>query len=156
MWGRDRGLMSRRRSRRESERTMRGLLAIAALAALAVPGAVHADRPDAPAPVTARAAQSLTLSDLRVQRRAPGGRVRGSVAAAPAGTALAVVVRRGSRRVGRRTVTATGGRTRFSVRVDRASRARLRRVGHLDLRVEVSAAGPGTRVSTATSARVTR
>ena len=137
---------------------MRGLLAIAALAALAVPSAVHADRPAAPAQaaVTAGAPQALMLSDLRVQRRAPGGRVRGSVAASPADVALAVVVRRGSRRVGRRTATATGGRTDFSVRLDRASRARLRRVGHLDLRIEVTAAGPGTRVSTATSARVTR
>jgi hypothetical protein len=137
---------------------MRGLLAIAALAALAVPGAVRADRPAAPAraPVTAGAAQSLTLSGLRVQRRAPGGRVRASVAAAPAGLALAVVVRRGSRRVGRRTVTATGGRTGFSVRLERASRARLRRVGHLDLTVEVSAAGPGAHVAAATSTRVTR
>jgi hypothetical protein len=51
---------------------------------------------------------------------------------------------------------AASPRTRFSVRLDRASRARLRRVGHLDLRIEVTASGAGTRVSTSTTARVTR
>lgn len=91
---------------------MRGLLAIAALAALAVPSAVHADRPAAPAraAVTAGAAQALMLSDLRVQRRAPGGRVRGSVAASPADVALAVVVRRPPRAAGRTSPSASTGR----------------------------------------------
>jgi acyl dehydratase len=137
---------------------MRGLLAIVALAAFVVPGAVRADKANAHAAVaaTVRAAQSLTLGDLRVQRRAPGGRVRGSLAAAPAGARLEVVVRLGSRRVGHRTVVAAGGRTRFSVRVDRASRARLRRMGHLDLRIDATAGGAGARVSTSTTARVTR
>jgi hypothetical protein len=135
------------------------LLAIVALAPLALPGAVDGHMPDglaAPRPAVT-AAQSLTISDLRVQRRAPGGRVRGSVAVGPAGVALGVVVRRGGRRVGHSTLTtAAGARTSFSVRVDRASRARLRRVGHLDLRVEVTASAPGTHVSAGTGARVTR
>jgi hypothetical protein len=135
------------------------LLVIVALAPLAVPGVVHGHKPDGltAARPAVRAAQSLTISDLRVQRRATGGRIRGSVAVGPAGTALGVVVRRGGRRVGHRTLTAVAGaRTRFSVRVDRASRARLQRVGHLDLQIEVTASAPGTHVSASTSARVTR
>jgi hypothetical protein len=135
------------------------LLVIVALASLAVPGVVYGHAPDglAPARQAVTAAQSLTISDLRVQRRAPGGRVRGSVAVGPAGTALEVVARHGGRRVGRGTLAAaTGARTSFSVRVDRASRARLQRVGHLDLQIEVTASAPGTHVSASTSARVTR
>jgi|SRR5215218_3928425 len=135
------------------------LLVVVALAAFAVPAVVHGYERDGlgAARPTVGAAQALTISDLRVQRRAPGGRVRGSVAVGPAGVALEVVVRRGARRVGRRTLTAgSGARTRFSVRLDRASRARLRRVGHLDVSVEGMATAPGTRVSNSTSARVTR
>jgi hypothetical protein len=136
------------------------LLVIVALAASAVPaGVVYGHKPDDPggAPSAARAAQSLAIGDLRIQRRAPAGRVRASVAASPAGAVLDVVVRRGARHAGHVAVTASAGaRTSFSVRVDRASRARLRRVGHLDLRVDVTATAPGTRVSTGTSARVTR
>jgi hypothetical protein len=135
------------------------LLVAGALAALAVPGVVDGRMPDrgATAPQAAGAAQSLSIGDMRVQRRAPGGRVRGSVAVSPAGTALVVVVRRGGRRIGRRTLTTSArARTRFSVRLDRASRARLRRVGHLDVQVQATVSGPGTRVSTGRSARVTR
>jgi len=135
------------------------LLVIVALAPLAVPGVVYGHTPDglAAARPAVRAAQSLTISDLRVQRRAPAGRVRGSVAVGPAGTALGVVVRRGDRRVGHGTLAAAAGaRTSFSVRVDRATRARLQRVGHLDLQIEVTASAPGTHVSASTSARVTR
>jgi hypothetical protein len=136
------------------------LFVIAMLAVFVLPAAVVYGRgPDAlgTARPMVRAAQSLTIGDLRVQRRAPGGRVRGSVAVGPAGAALEVVVRRGAKRVGHRTLTASaGGRTRFSVRVDRASRARLRRAGHLDLRVDVTASAPGTRVSTGATARVIR
>jgi hypothetical protein len=131
---------------------------IVALAAFAVPGVAYGHKPDglAPAHPVVRTAQSLIISDLRVQRRAPGGRVRGTVAVSPAGAALEVVVRRGARRVGHGTLTAAAGpRTSFSVLVDRASRARLRRAGHLDLRIEVSASAPGTHVSTGISARVT-
>jgi len=138
---------------------MRWLLAIVALAAFALSAAVSGPSPDARASgqTAAGAAQSLQLGDLRVQRRAPGGRVRGSVAAAPAGVGLKIVVRRGSRPAGSRTVTAAASaRTRFSVRLDRASRARLRRVGHLDVRIDVAASGAGTHVSTSTTARVTR
>jgi hypothetical protein len=138
---------------------MRWLLAIVALAAFALSAVVSGPRPEARASgqTAAGAAQSLQLGDLRVQPRAPGGRVRGSLAAAPAGVELKIVVQRGSRSAGRRTVTAAGSaRTRFAVRVDRASRARLRRVGHLDLRIEVTASGAGTRVSTSITARVTR
>lgn len=135
------------------------LLAIVAFVAFAVPGVVYGHERDglvARYP-EARAAQSLTISGLRVQRRAPGGHVRGSVAIGPAGTALEVVVRRGARRVGRGTLTASASaRTSFSVRLDAASRARLRRTGHLDLRIEVSASAPGAHVSASTSARVTR
>jgi hypothetical protein len=134
------------------------LLVVVALAALAVPVVVYGHTPDglAAAQPAVKAAQSLTIGDLRVQRRAPGGRVRGSVAVGPAGAALAVVVRRGGRRVGHRTLTAASGRrTSFSVRLDGASRARLSRVGHIDLQIEVIASAPGTRVSTGTSARVT-
>ena len=134
-------------------------LVIVALAALAGPGVVYGHKPEglAAARPAVRATQSLTISDVRVQRRAPGGRVRASVAVGPAGTALGVVVRRGGRRIGRGTlVAAAGARTSFSVRVDRASRARLRRVGHLDLQIEVTASAPGTHVSASTSARVTR
>jgi hypothetical protein len=133
------------------------LLAAAAVATFAVSGVVYGHTSDRPAQPVARAAQSLAMSNLRVERRAPGGRVRASVAASPAGVALEAVARRGARRVGHRTLTAAaGGRTRFSVRLDRASRARLRRVGHLDLKVEVSTSGPGTHLSVATTARVTR
>jgi hypothetical protein len=134
-------------------------LVIVAAAALAMPVVVYGDKPDAvvAAQPAVRTAQSLTISDLRVQRRAPGGRVRGSVAVGPADTALEVVVQRGGRRAGHRALTAgAGARTSFSVRLNPASRARLRRAGHLDLRIEVTASAPGTRVSTATSARVTR
>jgi len=130
-----------------------------ALAALAVPGVVYGHKADglASGPPAVRAAQSLTISDLRVQRRAPAGRVRGSVAVGPAGTALKVLVRRGTMRVGHRTLTAAAGaRTRFSVRLDRPSRARLQRVGHLDLWIDVQASGPGGDVSTGTGTRVTR
>ena len=136
------------------------LPAIVVLAALAVPAAAgYGHGPDelGAAPSAVRAAQSLTIGDLRVQRRAPAGRVRASVAVGPSGAALEVVVRRGARRVGRTTLTASAGaRTSFSVRVDRASRARLRRAGHLDLRVDVTASAPGTRVSTGSTARVIR
>ena len=135
------------------------LLVMAALALLAAPGVVDGHAPAEPAAIhpAVGAQQSLTISDMRVQRRAPGGRVRGSVAVRPAGAALEVVVRRGGRRVGHRTLTtAAGARTSFSVRVDRASRARLRRVGHLDLRIDATATAPGIRVSTGTVARVTR
>jgi hypothetical protein len=134
------------------------LAALAALAALATPGAVQGRAADAghSSTLAVRAAQALTISDLRVQRRAPGGRVRGDVVASPAGMALRIVVRRGAQRVGHRRVIARGGRTSFSVRIDRASRGRLRRVGHLDLQVEVGASGPGTNVSTSRSARVIR
>jgi hypothetical protein len=138
---------------------MRWLLALVALAAFALAAVVSGAGLEARASeqTAAGAAQSLRLGDLRVQRRAPGGRVRGSLAAAPAGAALEIVVRRGARPAGRRTVTAAAsGRTRFSVRLDRASRARLRRAGHLDVRVDVTASGAGTRVSTGTTARVTR
>ncbi|MEA2274485.1 MAG: hypothetical protein QOI98_3193 [Solirubrobacteraceae bacterium] len=134
------------------------LLVIVALVPFAVPGVVYGHKADglAAAHQAVRAAQSLTISDLRVQRRAPAGRVRGSVAAGPAGAALGVVVRRGDRRVGHGTLTATAGaRTSFAVRIDRASRARLQRVGHLDLRVEVTASAPGAHVSASTGARVT-
>jgi hypothetical protein len=136
------------------------LLAIVVLAALAAPvAAVYGHEPDElrAAQPAVRAAQSLTIGDLRIQRRAPAGRVRGSVAVGPSGAALEVAVLRGARRVGRATLIASAGaRTSFSVRVDRANRARLRRVGHLDLRVDVTASAPGTRVSTGTTARVTR
>jgi hypothetical protein len=138
---------------------MRWLLAIVVLAALGLAAVVSGPGRQARAgePAAAGAAQALSLGDLRVQRRAPGGRVRGSLVAAPAGVALQIVVRRGTRPAGRRTVTAAAGaRTRFSVRLDRSSRARLRRVGHLDVRIEASASGAGTRVSTSTTARVTR
>ena len=138
---------------------MRRLFVIVALAAFAVPGIVQAHKPAglAAADPAVRAAQTLTISDLRVQRRAPGGRVRGSVAVGPAGAALGVVVRRAGRRVGSRRLTAAAGaRTSFSVRVNRASRARLARVGHLDLRIDVTASAPGTQVSAGTGARVTR
>jgi hypothetical protein len=138
---------------------MRCLLAIVALTACALSAVAYGPRPDARASgqTAAGAAQSLQLGDLRVERRAPGGRVRGSLAAAPAGVGLKIVVRRGARAAGSRTVTAAASaRTRFSVRLDRASRARLRRVGHLDVRIEVTASGAGTRVSTSTTARVTR
>jgi hypothetical protein len=135
-------------------------LVIVALAAFAVPAAVvygHTPEELGAAHSAVRAAQSLTIGDLRVQRRAPGGRVRGNVAVGPGGAALEVVVRRGARRVGHGTLTASAGaRTSFSVRVDRVSRARLQRAGHLDLRVDVTATAPGTQVSTGTSARVTR
>jgi hypothetical protein len=130
-----------------------------AVVALAVPAMLYGHALDGLAagrPAT-RAVQPLSVGDLRVQHRAPGGRVRGSVAAAPAGTALDVVVRRGGRRVGHRTLTAASGpRTSFSVRLNPSSRARLRRAGHLDLKIDASASGPGTRVSTGTTARVTR
>ena len=130
------------------------------LAALAVPAAVvYGHEPDrlGRAQTMVRAAQSLAIGDLRVQRRAPGGRVRASVAVGPAGAALEVVVRRGAKHVGHAALTAgAGARTSFSVRLDRASRARLQRAGHLDLRIDVTASAPGTRVSTGTSARVSR
>jgi hypothetical protein len=135
------------------------LLAVVVLAVCAVPVVVCGRTSDglAAPPQAVRAAQSLTIGDLRVQRRAPGGRVRGSVAVGPAGAALEVVARRGGRRVGHRTLTAAAGpRTSFSVRLDAASRARLRRAGRLDLRIEVIASAPGTRVSSGVSARVTR
>jgi len=135
------------------------LLGIAALAAVAMPSVVYGHRPDglAAAHPAVRAAQSLTISDLRVRRRAPGGRVRGSVAVGPSGVALEVVVRRGARRVGHDSLTASAAaRTSFFVRLNEASRARLRRTGRLDLRIEVTASAPGTRVSASTSARVTR
>jgi hypothetical protein len=152
--------------RDEYEPTARGrrapvrLYVIAMLAAFVLPAAVvygHGPEGLGTARPMVEAAQSLTIGDLRVQRRAAGGRVRGSVAVGPAGAALEVVVRRGAKRVGHTTLTASAGaRTSFSARVDRASRARLRRAGHLDLRVDVTASAPGTRVSTSTTARVTR
>jgi hypothetical protein len=124
-----------------------------AVVALAVPAMLYGHAPDGLAagqPAT-RAAQPLSIGDLRVQH------VRGSVAAAPPGTPLDVVVRRGGRRIGHRTLTAAPGpRTSFSVRLNPASRAHLRRVGHLDLKIDASASGAGTRVSTGTTARVTR
>jgi hypothetical protein len=136
------------------------LLVIVVLAAFALPATVvYGNDPDGSgaAQTPVRAAQSLTIGDLRVQRRAPGGRVRASVAVGPAGAALEVIVRRGAKRVGLARLTASAGaRTSLSVRLDQASRARLRRAGHLDLRVDVTASGPGTRVSTGTTARVTR
>jgi hypothetical protein len=134
-------------------------LVVLAVCVCAVPVVVCAHTSDAlaAAPPTVSAAQSLTISDLRVRRRAPGGRVRASVAVGPAGVALEVVVRRGGRRVGHRTLTAAAAaRTSFSVRLDAASRSRLRRAGRLDLRIEVIASAPGTRVSSGVSARVTR
>ena len=132
------------------------LLAAGAFAVVAVSGVAYGHTPDRLARPQARSAQSLSIGDVRVQRRAPGGRVRGSVAADPAGVVLEVVVQRGGRRVGHSTVTSAGTRTRFSVRLNRASRARLRRVGHLDLKVEASTSGPGTSLYTAVTARVTR
>ncbi|MDQ1725027.1 MAG: hypothetical protein QOG52_2055 [Frankiaceae bacterium] len=134
-------------------------LVIAALATFAVPGVVYAHQPDGvlATPPAVRAAQSLTISDLHVERRAGGGRVRGSVAVGPAGAALEVVIRRGARRAGHGTLTASAGaRTSFSVGLTQSSRARLQRTGHLYLRVAVTASGPGAQVSTSTSARVTR
>jgi hypothetical protein len=135
------------------------LLALVVLALCAAPVVVCAHTSDglAATPQAVSAAQSLTISDLRVRRRAPGGRVRASVAVGPAGVALEVFVRRGGRRVGHRTLTAAAAaRTSFSVRLDAASRSRLRRAGRLDLRIEVIASAPGTRVSSGVSARVTR
>lgn len=135
------------------------LLVFVALAAFAVPGVVYGHEPNglAASQSTASAAQSLTISELRVQRRAPGGRVRGSVAVGPAGVALRVVARRVDRRVGQSTLTAAAAeRTSFSVRLNRASRALLRRVGYLDLRIEVTASASSTRVSNAITARVAR
>jgi hypothetical protein len=143
----------------ETEEEAMRRIVVVALVASAMAVVVYGDRPgeSAAAQTTVRAAQSLTISDLRVQRRAPGGRVHGSVAVGPAGTTLEVVVKRGGRHVGHRALTASAGaRTSFSVRLDHPSPARLRRVGHLDLRVEVTASGPGSRVSAGTSARVTR
>jgi hypothetical protein len=59
--------------------------------------------------------------------------------------------------VGHGTLAASAGpRTSFSVRLNAASRARLRRVGHLDVHIEVTASAPGSRVSTGVSAHVTR
>jgi hypothetical protein len=140
---------------------------VVALAAFAVPVIACGHTPDGLAAAaaaaaaatepTVRAAQSLTIGDLRVRRRAPAGRVRGSVAVGPAGAALEVVVRQGGRRVGHGTLAAAAGpRTSFSVRLNSASRARLRRAGHLDLQIEVTASAPGSRVSTGASAHVTR
>jgi hypothetical protein len=135
------------------------LLAVVALAALTVPSVVYGDRADrfAAAQMAVNAAQSLELGNMRVARRAPGGRVRGSVDVAPAGLTFKITVRRGARVVGRRTMTAAAaGRTSFSVRVDRASRARLRRAGHLDVYVKASVSTPNLSGSTGTTARVVR
>jgi hypothetical protein len=134
------------------------LLVIVALAALAAPGVVHGHVPGAlvSGSAAAGAAQSVSIGDVRVQRRASGGRVRGSVAIAPAGVRFKVVVRRGARVIGRGSGTSAAGRTSFSVRVNRASRARLRRVGHLDVLVDVSVSGPNVFGSAGTTARVTR
>jgi hypothetical protein len=134
------------------------VLVTVAVAAFAALGVVSGHTPEAllPGSASASAAESISVGNVRVQRRAPGGRVRGSVSVTPAGTGFTVVVRRGARVIGRRTGTAAAGRTRFSVRVDRASRARLRRVGHLNVSVDVVVAGPNIFGTAGTTARVIR
>jgi plastocyanin len=115
----------------------------------ATPGPSATPTPDpggsAPPPVAA------TIDDLRVRRRAKGGRVRLRAAVGPAGTELTIVVRRAGKRVGRRTVTVQeAGVVAFTVRLNRATRRALRRAGKLRVQVVLTAGD----ARTATSVRV--